>query len=460
MLFHSQEFILLFLPLVVATYYSLRRHHILREWSLVLASLVFYGWWDLRFVPLLATQVTISWLLARVAAHAKVPWLLGLGVTLNLATLGLFKYANFVLETACALTHTQLPKADIVLPIGISFFTFQIVSYLLDRKAGSAPLYPLRRFALFIVLFPHLIAGPIVRHNEIIPQFDKDPVRPDVYERLSRGVCLFIVGFLAKVLIADRLAPHVDGIFAASANGVPTLCDAWYAAFAFALQIYFDFAAYSEMAIGIALMFGFNFPLNFDMPYRATSLRDFWRRWHMTLSRFLRDYLYIPLGGSRFGEVRFVLASLTTMGLCGLWHGAGWTFVVWGLTHGLGLIVCRAWSRLSLPMPSALGWLLTTVFVVITFVLFRASSFASASNVLAGMMGVGDLGELPHDTEFVIVLVAAAVLAVAPSRPSPQALEGWLRPKPILASMFAFGAVFGILEVGKGQPTTFIYFQF
>jgi len=459
MLFHSQEFILFFLPLTMAVYYALRRHHVLREWSLLLASLVFYGWWDVRLVPLLVAQVTTSWLVARLAGHAKAPGLLALGVVLNLAILGLFKYANFFVETASALTHVELPRSDIVLPIGISFFTFQIVSYLLDRKAGRAPLYPFRRFALFVVLFPHLIAGPIVRHNEIIPQFDKDPVRADVYERLSRGVCLFIVGFLAKVLIADRLAPHVDGVFAASVNGVPTLSDAWYAAFAFALQIYFDFAAYSEMAIGIALMFGFNFPLNFDMPYRATSLRDFWRRWHMSLSRFMRDYLYIPLGGSRQGQGRFVLAALATMGLCGLWHGAGWTFVVWGLTHGVGLIVCRAWSRLSLPMPSALGWLLTTTFVVTTFVLFRASSFGTASNVLAGMMGAGDWGELPRHAELVTVLVAA-VLAVAPSRPSPKALEAWLRPKPILAGAFGLAAAFGILEVGKGQPTTFIYFQF
>jgi len=396
MLFHSQVFVLMFLPLALAAFYAAAASPAAREWTLILVSLVFYGWWDVRFLPLLVGQVSLSWLMAEASARTGIRALLPLGIALNLATLGLFKYANFALDLARAATGLQLPASDIVLPIGISFFSFQIISYFIDRLRGEAPLYPLRRFALFVMLFPHLIAGPIVRHNEIIPQFDKDPLRDGLAERLSRGLALFIVAFLVKVMLADRLAVPVNQAFAEAGSATPALWVAWHGALGFALQIYLDFSAYSEMAIALALMFGFHFPLNFNVPYRATSLREFWRRWHMSLSRFLRDYLYIPLGGSRHGEARFVLASLATMGLCGLWHGAGMTFVLWGLVHGLGLIVCRAWQRRALPMPALLGWLLTTVFVVLAFALFRFAVIFEgiAARALKGNASADNAGEV------------------------------------------------------------------
>ena len=458
MLFHSQPFVLAFLPLTVALYYALARHVAVREWFLILASLVFYGWWDARFLPLLAVHVSVSWLVARLYCRTGRRGLLHLAIALNFVSLGLFKYANFIVDTVSGATGLALPRSDIILPIGISFFTFQIVSYLVDLLRGEAPQYPFRRFALFIVLFPHLIAGPIVRHNEIIPQFDRDPWRAGVAERVSRGLALFVLGFLLKVMIADKLAVHVDRVFATAGTHAPSLVEAWAGALGFALQIYFDFSAYSDMAIAIALMLGVNFPMNFNMPYRATSLREFWRRWHMSLSRFLRDYLYMPLGGSREGFPRFVIATLVTMGLCGLWHGAGWTFVVWGFLHGIGLIVCRAWVTARLPMPDWLGWALTFVFALLAFAIFRSPDVTTALNIFSGMFDGSGLGRTPS-TGFLALLAISLALALV-KVPNAEAVDRWLAPHPAPAAALGVVAAYLVLEVGRGQPLSFIYFQF
>lgn len=297
-----------------------------------------------------------------------------------------------------------------------------------------------------------------MRHVELVPQFDASPLRDGLAERLVRGLTLFLVGFLTKVLVADKLAPFVDEIFAVSASATPPLTQAWAGALGFALQIYFDFAAYSEMAMGLALMLGLSFPMNFNMPYRATSLQDFWRRWHMSLSRFLRDYLYIPLGGSRHGFGRFALATMTTMGLCGLWHGAGWPFVIWGLVHGAGLVICRAWTQNGVPLPAALAWLLTFLFAVIAFVPFRAPDLATTLHMLSGLTGSAGLGTLPPSRSLVLIGIAF-ILALLP-RSNPDLVERFLRPYPAVAVASAALAFWGILEVGRGQPASFIYFQF
>jgi D-alanyl-lipoteichoic acid acyltransferase DltB (MBOAT superfamily) len=297
-----------------------------------------------------------------------------------------------------------------------------------------------------------------VRHNEIIPQFDLEPMRPGVAERLARGLTLFVIGFLLKVMVADQLAVHVDRVFTGAATKAPPVAEAWAGALGFALQIYFDFSAYSEMAIAIALMLGLNFPWNFNMPYRATSIREFWRRWHMTLSRFLRDYLYIPLGGSRQGALRFVMATIVTMGLCGLWHGAGWTFVIWGLLHGLALIVCHAWITARLPMPDGLGWALTLLFVVATFVIFRAAETATAIHMFQGMAGASGLGDGVR-SGFIWLLGIGSALSLL-RLPNPELVQRYLKPHPLPAVATALVAVYLVLEVGRGQPVSFIYFQF
>jgi len=458
MLFHAQSFLLVFLPATLAAYYALARHVAAREWALIIASLIFYAWWDVRFVPLLLGHILTTWLFARAYGATGKHWLLWLGVALNFASLAFFKYTGFLLENLANLAGLTTPEARIILPIGISFFTFQCVSYLIDMSRGDAPQYPFRRLALFVVLFPHLIAGPIVRHNEIIPQFDNDPLRDGLAERVTKGATLLVIGLVLKVLIADKLAPHVDRIFTSAASTTPGAYDAWLAIIGFSLQIYFDFSAYSEMAIGLALMFGLHFPMNFNMPYRATSLRDFWRRWHMSLSRFLRDYLYIPLGGSREGFPRFVVATMVTMGLCGLWHGAGWTFVIWGLLHGAGLIVCRIWEQAKLPMPAAPGWALTVLFVALAFMIFRAPDMTVVTNMTAGAFGLAGPGSRPT-TATLILLAIAAVLATL-KRANPDLVQHVLKPQPFIAVSTAAIAVYVILEVGRGAPSSFIYFQF
>lgn len=454
MLFQSQAFVLLFLPAVLGAYYLAAERPALREGLLILASLLFYAWWDPRFVPLLAGQTIGTWLIAEVyLRHSSRFWIV-LGIAANLAVLGFFKYLAFAAGVMVGLAGVPVQGWNVILPLGISFYTFELISYLVDLRRGDGPHYPLRKFCLFIFLFPHLVAGPIIRHNEIIPQFSLSPLRTGLGARFAHGIAFFVVGCIKKVFIADRLAGIADPIFA-SPHGLP-LGDAWLGALAFTFQLFLDFSAYSEMAIGLGLMLGFQFPDNFDAPYRATSIRDFWRRWHMTLSRFLRDYLYIPLGGSRNGWLVYFKATLVTMGLCGLWHGAGFTFVVWGLSHGVALIVCRVWEDRGPPLGAPFGWGLTMLFVIFGWVLFRAPDFAAAGAMFAGMAGLnGLLGEIEWPA---VLAAAAAVSLLGPT--TKDFVENWLKPAPAYGIAFGLAAVLVVLEVGLGQPKSFIYFQF
>ncbi|WP_026379559.1 MBOAT family O-acyltransferase [Afifella pfennigii] len=454
MLFQSQVFLLLFLPVVFGAFFLLARRMVAREWMLIVASAFFYGWWDARFLPLLFGQAVLSWLLVRFA-RPGFRFLLPLGIALNLGVLALFKYADFAVESLEALLGEPLPRSALILPIGISFYTFQIISYLADAQRGVAPRYGLRRFVLYVSFFPQLIAGPIVRHNEIMLQFDQDPLRPGLGERIGRGATLFVIGLLKKVFLADQLAPIADGAFAAATGGAPGLGDAWSGALAFSLQLFFDFSAYSDMAIGLAMVMGIRLPTNFDAPYRARNLQEFWRRWHITLSRFLRDYVYIPLGGSRHGTRRYVFAAMATMGLCGLWHGAGWTFVVWGLMHGAGLIVARGFGAVPVRLPYVVSWAITMGFVLIGWVLFRAVDFASATAMLAGLAGLG--GAAPGEG-WALIAVGAAIAVLGPASVT-FAFEQ-LKPYRAVAALAAAGFVAAVLEVGEGAPVSFIYFQF
>jgi alginate O-acetyltransferase complex protein AlgI len=456
MLFQSQGFILIFLPLAVASYYLVAGSERSRHVVLIAASLVFYGWWDARFIALLVGQITATWLLARGHGRTGRAALLYAGIVLNLASLATFKYLDFLLASAEELIGSALPRAHILLPIGISFFSFQLISYLVDRLRGDAPVYPFRSFALFVLLFPHLIAGPIVRHNELVPQFAFDPRREGLWRRLAVGLVLFTLGLAKKVLLADKLAEIADPLFARVAAESLTLTEAWNAALAFSFQLFLDFSAYTEMAIGIALLFGLLLPENFRRPYLATDLRDFWHRWHISLSRFIRDYLYIPLGGSRHGPVRYAFATLVSMGLCGLWHGAGWTYAAWGAWHGLGLVVCRAWQQLKRPLPAAIGWPVTMAFVLVGWVLFRAADFGAAASLLASLGGLNGLGGAFRDGGLIVAGALACVLI-----PSAHEIkDGFDRPYPAFAAAAALLAAFCVLEVGRGPPLSFIYFRF
>jgi len=381
-----------------------------------------------------------------------------LGVILNLGALAWFKYADFLGANLAWLAGARWTPLHIVLPLGISFFVFQKVSYLIDVKRGDRHEYRFLDFCLFVSFFPQLIAGPLVRHNEIIHQFRANPRGPEVWENLSRGLALFLVGMGKKLWIADTLAPSVDALFAAAHASVPNAAAAWAAAGGYALQIYFDFSGYSDMAIGLARMFGLRLPMNFDAPYRAVSIRDFWRRWHMTLSRLLRDYLYIPLGGNRHGAARQALNVVLTMLLGGLWHGANWTFVIWGGLHGLALAGNGLWHRAGLRMPALLGGALTLLFVVVAWVPFRAPDWTTAGHLLAGLLGVEGLGPVAFPDGWMI-WVGTAIALLGPTSQE-VTLGRWLRPTPWLAVPVGMAAVALLLLAGGRLHDAFIYFQF
>lgn len=416
MLFNSAVFICVFLPVTLVGYYLLNGQG-LRRWAiawLVFASCVFYGWFSVRYLALLAVLILLNYaigvMLSRdFRAGRRRPVLLATGIILNLAVLGYFKYTNFFIDNVNVLFGADFVLQKILLPIGISFFTFQKIAYLVDAYRGEAEEYDLLDFSLFVMYFPQLIAGPIVHHREIIPQFLATAARRFHVDDLAAGIALFTIGLVKKVAIADTLVGWSDPIFAAAQAGqVPSLYAAWTGILSFTLQIYFDFSGYTDMALGLALMIGIRLPLNFNSPYQAVSIIDFWRRWHMTLSRFLRDYVYIPLGGNRRGPRRRTINLMLTMLLGGLWHGAAWTFVAWGALHGLYLIVNHAWQRLgsALRLPwrgTAAGrwtaWLITFLAVVLAWVFFRAESFSAAIAMLRGMAGLGGFG-LPTDMSY------------------------------------------------------------
>ena len=457
MLFHSQAFILGFLPVVLGAYYALAARRVPRQMLLVAASLIFYGWWNVAYVPLLVALTLANWLIARLFAGSGRRALLTAGIALNLLVLAIFKYADFLgANVALALGQAWGPLA-IVLPLGISFFVFQKISYLIDLRRGDRHIYGLLDFCLFVSFFPVLVAGPLVRHNEIIPQFRADPRRPEMWDNLSRGAVLFVFGLFKKLAVADTLAPNVDRLFAQAASVPLNAAEAWSAAGGYALQIYFDFSGYSDMATGLALMFGLALPDNFDAPYAATSIRDFWRRWHMTLSRFLRDYLYLPLGGNRRGPWRQAGNVVLTMLLGGLWHGAGWNFVLWGGAHGAALAVNGAWHRAAWRMPRALGWVLTSLFVVLAWVPFRAPDRGTALRMWIAMTGADGIGRVRLDDGLMFPL--AALLAIL-GPTSLHLARVRLPPRPWVAIPTALVLVYLLLLSGGRTGTTFIYFQF
>ncbi|MDR3533790.1 MAG: MBOAT family protein [Rhodopila sp.] len=459
MLFNSQVFIVFFLPAVLGLYYALSARRAARQTLVILASLGFYAWWDVRFVPLLAGLTVANWLIARWFGAARHRWIPILGVVLNLAALALFKYADFFRGTVFDLLGDSWHPWDLILPLGISFFVFQKISYLIDLRRGDRHIYSFLDFCMFVTFFPQLIAGPLVRHNEIIPQFDADPRRPAMWENLSRGFILFLIGVTKKVALADTLAMLADPLFHQALLAPLSAAQAWTAAAAYTLQIYFDFSGYSDMALGLALMFGFQLPFNFDAPYRARSVRDFWRRWHMTLSRFLRDYLYVPLGGNRGSSSRQAVNVIATMLLGGLWHGANWTFVAWGGLHGVALAVNHVWEKRGLRLPAAVAWLLTLLFVVVCWVLFRSPDFTHAGQILSSMVGLHGAGTLSLDRESVSALVIGALVATLGPTSQEAALR-WLRPQTWLALPAGVLLAYLLLLIGGRLPNVFIYFQF
>jgi D-alanyl-lipoteichoic acid acyltransferase DltB (MBOAT superfamily) len=457
MLFNSHVFILAFLPVVLVLYYLVADHHRLRQVVLIVASLFFYAYWSVAALPLLVGLTLANWGIIQVYGRGGGRYWPWLGLGLNFAVLGVFKYANFFAAQVDAVVGRVHTPWDIILPLGISFFVFQKISYLVDLARGDRRIYGFLDFFTFVTFFPQLIAGPIVRHNEIVGQFEASPRGPEMWENLSRGAVLFVIGLTKKTGIADTMAAVCDPLFHAASAAPLNGAAAWAAVSSFTLQIYYDFSGYSDMAIGLALMFGLRLPFNFDAPYRATSIRDFWRRWHITLSRLLRDYLYIPLGGNRAGAARQAANVVVTMLLGGLWHGANWTFVAWGGLHGVALAVNGAWQRRGWPMPAPLGWALTLLFVMVAWVLFRSPSFTIAADMIGSMAGLHGWGRAPFDN---LDVAAAAALAAIVGPTSQRFALSALRPRRWLAIPAAISLVYMLLLIGGRAQHEFIYFQF
>ena len=443
MLFNSYTFLLLFLPLAVIGFHllvgPLRAPRRAAFAWLVLMSLVYYGYWNPWYLPLILGSCAGNFLFGRQLARRPRKSILTLGVAANLATLGYYKYTGLFAATLQQLADWPESIPTIVLPLGISFFTFQQIAYLVDAFRGQTSEYRFTDYLLFVTFFPQLIAGPIVHHRETMPQFTE--VRPLARWNRDFPVALvfLIVGLFKKVVVADNAAPIASAVFQVADVGYRELgvIEAWTGAVAYAVQIYFDFSGYSDMAIGSARFFGIRLPLNFHSPYKAASIAEFWRRWHMTLSRFLRDYLYIPLGGNRRGRARRYGNLLLTMLLGGLWHGAGWTFLVWGGLHGLFLCVNHGWTRLreraSLPqLPRPVAVLVTFVGVLAAWVFFRAPDFDSAARVLSAMAGIADAPDLPPaqlpKLELSTLGGLAAALAACWMLPNTQQFMGRFRP--------------------------------
>src|SRR5882757_6132267 len=360
MLFNDYPFLLVFLPAAILLYRLADPHPQWRIGVLVLLSLIFYSYWNSPFIVLLVLSIVINWLAALAFGRTKQPAILTGAVVANLAVLALFKYANFLAYNLGLLLNRPLPQLDIVLPLGISFFTFHHIMYLVDLRRGRAPLYPLGRYALYISFFPQAIAGPLARWSEVMHQFGRQVYAPGWQRQFWVAIIFITIGLFEKIMFGDRIGRLLDPIYAQANLGLVPDGDSWLA-LAFCFQILFDFAGYSDIAIGLGLLFGVRLPFNFNAPMRSTSIQDFWQRWHITLMMFLRDYVFHPLVNTRilprrFFQLQYFAAMVLTVALCGLWHGPRWSFVVWGILHGCALVLCSQWRRYGPRMPALLGW--------------------------------------------------------------------------------------------------------
>ena len=439
---------------------------------LVFASLFFYSWLNVAYLPIILSSLLFNYIIGnslnenfnKVHIHKKS--LLAFGIIANIALLGYFKYTDFLIENFNALFDTSIPLLHLALPLAISFFTFQQIAYLVDSYRGETAEYDFLNYALFVTFFPQLIAGPIVHHAEMMPQFASRWNLVKNYRNIALGLFIFSIGLFKKVVIADSFAIWATAGF----DTAETLnfLEAWATSLSYTFQLYFDFSGYTDMAIGAALLFNIKLPINFNSPYKALDIQDFWRRWHITLSRFLREYIYIPLGGNKKGNFRTYTNLMATFILGGIWHGAGWTFVFWGFLHGLALVIHRFWKSLGLRLPTFLAWFITFNFINIAWVFFRAKEWQDALKVLEGM---GKIDTLVFSTELkntfthinadwlMLFWLLTASLLVFTARNSMELLRGF---RVTLYTLLFTSATFSIalyyMEIVEFSE--FLYFNF
>ena len=396
MLFNSYEFIFSFLPITFFVYFYLnnKRFTVAAKAFLVFSSLFFYSWWNIAYLPLILISILFNYVIGKNLLDSK-KLIIGIkfskksvlifGIVCNILLLGYFKYVDFFIENFNFISDSNIDLLQLLLPLAISFFTFQQIAYLVDSYKQETKEYDFLNYALFVTFFPQLIAGPIVHHKEMMPQFATLKNKVKNYKNISLGIFVFSIGLFKKVVIADTFAIWANKGFDVAQT--LNLFEAWATSLSYTFQLYFDFSGYTDMAIGIALLFNIKLPINFNSPYKALNIQDFWRRWHITLSRFLRDYIYIPLGGNKKGNFRTYSNLMVTFIIGGFWHGAGWTFLLWGFLHGLALSIHRLWQGLGLKMWTWLAWFITFNFLNITWVFFRAKEWDDAIKVLGGMFG-------------------------------------------------------------------------
>ncbi len=485
MLFNSVEYLFIFLPLAVLGYYlaGLTRSRTLVNAWCVLASLFFYSWWRPENITVILVSILMNHFLGRELGRKKNKRLLVAGIAANLLLLFYYKYIDFFILNVNLATGAGIRPLDIVLPLAISFFTFQQIAFLVDCHRGGAKEHSFLEYILFVAFFPQLIAGPIVRHNEMMPQFQKEGAARPNLENIAKGLFILSVGLFKKVVIADTFATWASAGF--GGNFLPTFFDAWGISLSYTFQIYFDFSGYTDMAIGSALMFNILLPVNFNSPYKALNIQDFWRRWHITLSHWLREHVYIPLGGSRGGRWATALNLFLTFLIGGIWHGAGWTFVVWGALHGIALVAHRFWKNAGYRLNRYVSWACTFLFVNAAWVFFRAESLKDAARILRGMamfngvalparlgaiLGVsGSLPEVPFVTGLTTYLFILAMGLVAVAMPNSMELIGFncAEPEKCLFQRKVPAAVLTGLAAGIASlflvittGSEFLYFNF
>lgn len=476
MLFNSFEFLFIFLPVVLGLFYLCRAYqqHTASRYLLVIACLFFYSYWHWQYLFLLLLSIGVNFAAGQRLADKPSKPLLIAGITFNLGLLIYYKYAGFFLDSINGTLSTQFTLVNIALPLAISFYTFQQIAYLVDSYKGLIARTSLVDYSLFVAFFPQLIAGPIVHYRQVMPQFKNlFSGAPVAIGYFGSGLFLLAVGLTKKVVIADTLAQYVDPVYANVAQ--IQIMDAWTAALAYTFQLYFDFSGYCDMAMGLALMFGIRLPINFNSPYKAANISDFWRRWHITLGNFIRDYLYIPMGGNRHGIIRQCAVLMTVMLLGGLWHGAGWNFILWGGLHGLYLVIYFTWRRTNVALPNGVAWFITFMAVLFAWVLFRAESVNDAVTVWKTMLGLNgivlpsyyavglkDVGDFIYGHSLFIsgleIFAILCLINVVTGYRNSVELSADLKPTFKLRALTIAGLCASFVMLG--QPSAFLYFNF
>jgi len=404
MLFNSYEFIFLFLPVVFFVYFYLNSKRLteIAKGFLVFSSLFFYSYWEIKYLPLILGSMLINYVIGTTLSrydnsNTKKSFskktILIFAIVGNVSLLGYFKYADFFIKNFNLLAGSYIEPLHLLLPLAISFFTFQQIAYLVDSYKAETKEYDFLNYTLFVTFFPQLIAGPIVHHKEMMPQFANVRNKVKNYRNIALGIFIFSMGLFKKVVIADTFAKWANTGFDVAST--LNLFEAWATSLSYTFQLYFDFSGYTDMAIGIALLFNIKLPINFHSPYKALDMQDFWRRWHITLSRFLRDYIYIPLGGNRKGSTRTYVNLMATFVIGGFWHGAGWTFIFWGFLHGVALVIHKIWKEIGFKLPKIIAWFITFNFINIAWVFFRAKEWDDAIKIISSMFSLDNV-MLPH----------------------------------------------------------------